>query len=507
MALSYTYKSLRPSQVSLDPENPRLPDGTSGDRDAINRLLDEGFDALLGLARDMARTGETNPAELPIAIKSGNKYVVLEGNRRFAALKLLKDCRLASDEERQKAFRRAASLGTPPKSVYTLVASTPEEAEHWIFLRHTGENNGVGVRRWNASQTATHRRRANVTIDAGTARAITIADELEEAYTVESNLIELIRLVRRDKLTNIGRLFSPDVLSAVDLSISTDKSTDLRARTLWARHTAEQLHDFFDWAFKYLSDKPVDAFKNARIRELALQEVAHLVPSAADAVEPFRLADQPYRGGRKSPPSTESFASESNNGSTQQTNETDAYGLWATSDPAQASSAGDSAETETDSTDQVVVTSGSSRRETKPERYLFHKLRLPRHPERVQRLLKECRSLDLEAAAGTACVMVRVLVELSVSSPKALALSAAEERDSLKHKIVAMLRYLDPDIEHPTKGDRELTQAYLEASDLGIRYLNGFVHNPSVVPDQHLARRFSSAFAPFLQRIDEALPE
>ena len=33
------YKRLKPAQVSLDPENPRLPDGTSSDKEAINRLL------------------------------------------------------------------------------------------------------------------------------------------------------------------------------------------------------------------------------------------------------------------------------------------------------------------------------------------------------------------------------------------------------------------------------------------------------------------------------------
>src|SRR5260370_19930532 len=159
------YRSLRPSQVILDPENPRLPDGTSNDREAINRLLDDGADALVSLARDMARTGQTNPAELPIAIKEVNKYLIVEGNRRFAALKLLKDPALADDEEQQKSFRRAAAIGTPPKTVLTLVMPSREEADPWIVLRHTGENNGVGVKRWSAGQTATHRRRANMSID------------------------------------------------------------------------------------------------------------------------------------------------------------------------------------------------------------------------------------------------------------------------------------------------------------------------------------------------------
>ena len=115
------YANLRPSQVVLDPENPRLPDGTSSDREAINRLLDDGADALINLARYMSSTGQTNPAELPIAVRQGPKYLIVEGNRRFAALKLLRDPKLADSEAHQQAFRRAAALGSAPKTVHTLV--------------------------------------------------------------------------------------------------------------------------------------------------------------------------------------------------------------------------------------------------------------------------------------------------------------------------------------------------------------------------------------------------
>jgi hypothetical protein len=101
--------------------------------------------------------------------------------------------------------------------------------------------------------------------------------------------------------------------------------------------------------------------------------------------------------------------------------------------------------------------------------------------------------------------MVRVMVELSVSSPQALALTGEFESSTLKNKIIAALKVLDPYIEDGRRRDRELAQAYLEASELGIQYLNGFVHNPAVRPDQHLARRFSSAFRPLLARLDERL--
>lgn len=494
------YLNLRPSQVILDPDNPRLPDGTNSDREAINRLLDDGADALIALARDMARTGQSNPAELPIAIKDGNRYLIVEGNRRFAALKLLKDPALAYDEEQQNSFRRAARLGEPPKTVFTLIMPSRDEADHWIVLRHTGENNGVGVKRWSAGQTATHRRRANKTIDSGTARSIIIADDLEEAYAADEEIVDLIRQVRRGKLTNIGRFFSPDVLGILHFTINNDDKNSLRPRSLYVRHSSEQLRDFFAWALAYILNNPVDAYKNAAIRRDLLLSVANLLPKPEEAApEPFSLIDRAATSVGESQPDTstdpEPYDSPNeNNGSTgslggQDSNENQGTAMNETS----PQTSGD----------------GQAQRprkaEAKLERYLFQGLKLPNHPDRIQRLLMECRSLDIESYQGIACVMARIIVELSVSSQSALALSGASESSALKIKIIEMLRYLDPQIEHPRNRDPELAQAYLEASELGIQYLNGFVHNPSLYPDQHLARRFSNAFRPLLERLDAEL--
>lgn len=71
MRVTVEYKSIRPSRALLDPENPRLPDGTANDKEAINRLLEEGYGQLLALARDLVDTGEANPTELPIVTKMG----------------------------------------------------------------------------------------------------------------------------------------------------------------------------------------------------------------------------------------------------------------------------------------------------------------------------------------------------------------------------------------------------------------------------------------------------
>ena len=239
------YKWLRHTQIILDPENPRLPDGTSSDKEAINRLIAEGEAQMLALARDLVEMGEANPAELPIVIKEGQKYLVLEGNRRFAALKLLSDPKLADRSDHQSAFERIRAKGKSPATIYCAVVDNREQADHWIMLRHTGANNGVSTKRWSAEQTATHRRRMSASVDTGTLRSIAIADELTEAYQTDDDLVALIQRVRAAKLTNIGRFFALDVLTRLQFEVRFVPGSGMRERSLWARHDAQQLHPFF----------------------------------------------------------------------------------------------------------------------------------------------------------------------------------------------------------------------------------------------------------------------
>ncbi|MER6950252.1 hypothetical protein ABT294_40165 [Nonomuraea sp. NPDC000554] len=486
------YRSLRPSQVKLDPQNPRLPDGTTSDREAINRLLDDGAEALVNLARDLAKTGESNPSELPIVIRSGSKYLVVEGNRRFAALKLLKDPALADREIHQKAFKRAAGLGPPPSTIYVVVAPSREVADRWIVLRHTGENNGVGTKRWNAENTANHRRRNNAAIDSGTLRALAIADELLDAYPSDSEIVELVLKVRREKLTNIGRFFALDVMALLHLTLETDETNAAHGRALWAQHDAAQLREFFLWALTYIDMNSVDAYKNPGKRKEAIKSVAHLVPGLADAMdEPRRLADSKRERDHDSREVPVDPA-------TEQTGDDE------TPQPSQGTET-EGGKGEAGSNERQDILPKPKPSTNRPEQYLLQGLKLPNHPERIRQLLRECQNLEIEKAPGIACVVIRVLVELSVTTPGALALTSAEERDSLKDKIMRALEHLDPYITRQGKRDLELAAAYLEASDLGLEYLNGFVHNPSLTPDPHLARRFSKAFRPLLERMDAKL--
>ena len=82
---------IRVAQLYLDPKNPRLAgeELSVDDQDRIARLLWEDR-AVNELVDSIAASGYWRHEEL-FATKEGGKLVVIEGNRRLAAVKLLTD--------------------------------------------------------------------------------------------------------------------------------------------------------------------------------------------------------------------------------------------------------------------------------------------------------------------------------------------------------------------------------------------------------------------------------
>jgi hypothetical protein len=478
-----------------------LPDGTSNDKEAINRLLAEGYTQMLALARDLVERGEANPTELPIVIGHGSKYLVLEGNRRVAALKLLGDPHLADDARQRAAFERLKSnRNQPPATLYCAVAEDRDEADPWITLRHTGANDGVGVRVWSAEQNARHRRRMQAPIDSGTVRAIAIADDLTEAYQADTAFVELIRRVRASKLTNIGRFFSGGVLTRMQFAMK--PSDDGESQSLWAKHTADQLHDYFVWSFNFLDANSVDAFKNDAVRGTLLNEHADLVPDAADSLpDHMRLADRPY-----SPTAASSSVDDDYDDDEEEDDASGSGGgTSAGSSSAGASASGGDQGTSGQNGGSSPTGASAQRRDQPDERVLYSKVKLPNLSSNVQRLLKEAKRLPIDDNYAVACVLARVILELAVSDPDVLAWSGKRESDTLAKKIKGCILKLDPQIDTPQKTRQDLVQANLEVQTIGVVYMHQFMHNSAAKADPHLARRFSSVYTPLLKSINEAL--
>ncbi|REC94865.1 ParB N-terminal domain-containing protein [Kushneria indalinina] len=108
---------------------------------------------VLNLAKEIAAHG-LSPNELPILIPDTstdkNKYIVVEGNRRLAALKMLRKPASCPIKKVKSQFEKIAGSSEVdlPKSLWCIIYPTLEEAEYWIKLRHGGQNNGAGTVDW-----------------------------------------------------------------------------------------------------------------------------------------------------------------------------------------------------------------------------------------------------------------------------------------------------------------------------------------------------------------------
>lgn len=156
--------SLALSSLFLDVENPRLDNPQESQVEAVRALISASKQKqkLVSLAKDIALHG-INPSEAMIVTASGtNQYVVLEGNRRLAAIKLLENPDsfkgLFSDKVQTTLQRLSREYQKKPiQMIQCVIARDRDEARHWIELRHEGEQGGAGVVRWGTIEAARFR--------------------------------------------------------------------------------------------------------------------------------------------------------------------------------------------------------------------------------------------------------------------------------------------------------------------------------------------------------------
>lgn len=157
-----------PEQISverldLDTSNPRIAKAGS-QREALQRILDDQKTKLAVLAEDIAENG-LNPTDRWIVMQHDDNghYIVLEGNRRLAAIKLLNNPAVLRDLDvspsLRKRFESLAAMynSSTADTIDCHVVADRTEAERWIQQRHTGENGGKGIAAWSGLAAARFR--------------------------------------------------------------------------------------------------------------------------------------------------------------------------------------------------------------------------------------------------------------------------------------------------------------------------------------------------------------
>lgn len=142
--------------IKLDQENVRFGnDVAQNQREAIDLLMADPEDArkLLRLAQHIAEFG-LDPTELQLVTPDNDgSFIVLEGNRRLTALKLLQKPDLCPSDKVFRGFLVAhdSLAAGVPATLQCSVVPTRAEGDMWIELKHTGQNNGIGRVGWDSN--------------------------------------------------------------------------------------------------------------------------------------------------------------------------------------------------------------------------------------------------------------------------------------------------------------------------------------------------------------------
>ena len=212
------WETFKLSELTLDQQNYRTGD-TPSQRDAFAAIIaDQEGDKLINLAEDVLKMGGLSPGE-PVWVTrdldNPGMYVVLEGNRRTAALKLMETPKLAHGTHVEKGFAELAKqyAAKPIREVEACVFPTREAARPWQRRRHMTQVSGVGLQGWKPMAKA----RADRDQGAKAPRFLIVSELLKDGSDEWATLSDVLD----EKWTTVDRVLNASTLPA-ELGINVD---------------------------------------------------------------------------------------------------------------------------------------------------------------------------------------------------------------------------------------------------------------------------------------------
>jgi hypothetical protein len=242
-------------ELDFDPQNPRFSRYFANDPQPEDHIVErmiknENVQELMG---SIAEQGYFSGEPLLVA-KNGKRYIVVEGNRRFAAVKLLRGD-IASVLPSIKQLRETAKQ-IPPETIPCIVF--PERKD---ILRYLGYRHITGAKRWDSLSKARYLEELRQTFFAGLpleAQLKSIAQEIGSKPSYVAQMLTGLTVFERAKETKfygLQRVSEDDVdfgvlttaLSRTTISeyIGLENTRDIEAKQLNAAHAKE----LFSWMF------------------------------------------------------------------------------------------------------------------------------------------------------------------------------------------------------------------------------------------------------------------
>ena len=467
------------------------------------RLLKEFGTKIIGLARSIAEHG-LNPTESWAIVHEDNKYVVLEGNRRLVACRLLDNPRKAPDPETAATFERI-KRGVRTTGSYLNPSCVEFEhradARYWIHLKHHGAGSGEGTAAWGPEM---------VYLDQVNSGSSPVEWNefwywLEETYEHDRPLVDLIDQARHDQYTLMERVYTWKVKELLGASFTQPGQISVDVDT-------EKIKPFIhELITGMLTPQPKDP------KAPGAADVLVISSRTLNSRDPARkLLGGVWRdtvGDADVTPATTLSADTDASSPAQGTGEAEPV-----PDPFNTSSSAAGAGTAGGPASESAPKRRNSRsagsrvrqpRTLKSETHLYHGVQRTHMPQRLRRLLQECSGLEIRSHPETASVMARIAVELAADA----LIDHQSLKPKSKHlidKLTAVMRHLDPrlDAKDPTRPELAGTWAAIRTDTTDghfLRDLNNCVHSYQFTAPPEIAERANILLTPLLNAINTEL--
>lgn len=435
--------------------NPRHTEVDTPER-AVAALMRKMPTKILALARDITEFG-LDPSSLPIVVDEGEYFVALEGNRRVAALLLIDNPELIElDQDLHAAFEALRRENALPAEVVCVVFDEREEADHWLELRHTGQNEGAGIVPWGAPEQNRFRRNRGSQTDA----AMRFADAMRTLYPDEIDFLQDVDKVESDMSTTLGRVIQNPTRKA-------QFGFEQKDGVMYVRNDPDDMLPLLERLFRDLASgtENVTNLRDRNYLDNYMVKILREVPHESHRLPSVVSVDE-----------------------------------WIAEHGALDEAGSDQGETSGDP-DAPESRTRNRRRRRREEKHIFQGLVLSHVDIRVSDVLKEAQKLYIETSPNLTAIMLRVVLDLASSSFYLHLGRTNSENTDFKVKIKSCADKVDHAVTDP-----ELRRAReLISSDgaLSFRTMNGYVHDLESGPLVHDVRVLSAAYAPLLRKMDE----
>lgn len=265
-------------RLYLDTKNPRH-DVFANESEVIEYLCSN--DQVYQLAKDIVENG-LNPLESVAVVADGYNakdptYIVVEGNRRLCALKLLSDPELAPTSYRT-SFRTLSEKSPDITELPAHKFASREEAKKWLLRIHGGQQGGVGRRSWNAEQKA---RFDDAARDRVAQQILDVAVDLDLLTSDD----------RKRKLTTVSRYVNnANLREKLGIDVDGDKNVLRTAtvksfRSILTQFVADLLDNTVN-SRSNMSDIEHYASNLGNLHDCEIEKLASPVPLTSEALKP-----------------------------------------------------------------------------------------------------------------------------------------------------------------------------------------------------------------------------